>query len=95
MCQVRPSGCHDERVVYRITRTAAPDSLALDGRKIIGGAEVEMGVLACRYGGPDRRLTCLIPNAVWQFTVRADSLLGELRLQDGTKVRDVRTRRSQ
>jgi hypothetical protein len=33
-------------------------------------------------------------NGVWQFTIRGDSLLGELRLSDGIKVRDVRTARS-
>jgi hypothetical protein len=94
LCHVRPSACHDERVVYRITRTTAPDSLALDGRKIVDGAEVEMGVLACRFDAPSARLTCPIPNGVWQFTIRGDSLVGELRRSDGTKVRDVRTGRS-
>ena len=94
LCQVRPSACNDENVVFRITRTTARDSLALDGRKIVNGAEVEMGVLGCRLDAPGARLTCPIPDAVWQFTIRGDSLVGELRLSDGTKVRDVRTERS-
>lgn len=94
LCQVRPSACKDESVVFRITRTTARDSLALDGRKIVNGAEVEMGVLGCRLDAPSARLTCPIPDAVWQFTIRGDSLVGELRLSDGTKVRDVRTERS-
>jgi hypothetical protein len=94
LCQVRPSACHDESVVYRITRTTARDSLALDGRKIVNAAEVEMGVLGCRLEAPSAQLTCSIPDGVWQFTIRGDSLVGELRLSDGTKVREVRTRRS-
>ena len=94
LCQVRPSACHDEIVVYRITRTPVRDSLALDGRRIVDGAEVEMGVLGCRLDASSARLTCPIPNAMWQFTIRGDSLVGELRLSDGTKVRDVRTVRS-
>ena len=94
LCQVRPLACNDESVVFRITRTTARDSLALDGRKIVNGAEVEMGVLGCRLDAPGARLTCLIPGAVWQFTNRGDSLVGELRLSDGTRVRDVRTARS-
>jgi hypothetical protein len=93
LCQVRPSACHDESVVYRITRTPARDSLAIDGRKIVDAAEVEMGVLGCRFDAPNARLTCPMPNGVWQFTIRGDSLVGELRLPDGTKVRDVRTTR--
>ena len=94
LCQVRPSACHDESVVFRITRTTVRDSLALDGRKIVNAAEVEMGVLGCRLDGPSARLTCPIPGGVWQFTIRGDSLVGELRLSDGPKVRDVRTARS-
>ena len=94
LCQVRPSACHDEIVVYRITRTPARDSLAIDGRRIADGAEVEMGVLGCRLDASSARLTCAIPNGVWQFTIRGDSLVGELRQPDGTKVRDVRTARS-
>jgi len=94
LCQVRPSACHDESVVFRITRTTTRDSLALDGRKIVNAAEVEMGVLGCRFEAPSARLTCPMPNGVWQFTIRGDSLVGELRLSDGTKVRDVRTGRS-
>ena len=94
LCQGRPSACHDESVVYRITRTPTRDSLALDGRKIVNAAEVEMGVLGCRLDAPSARLTCPIPNGVWQFTIRGDSLVGELRRSDGAKNRDVRTGRS-
>jgi hypothetical protein len=94
VCQVRPSACHDETVVYRITRTTARDSLAIDGRKIVNAAELEMGVLGCRFDAPSARITCPMPNGVWQFTIRGDSLVGELRSPDGTKVRDVRTARS-
>lgn len=94
LCQVRPSACHDENVVFRITHTTIRDSVALDGRKIVNAAEVEMGILGCRFEAPSARLTCPIPNGVWQFTIRGDSLVGELRLSDGTKVRDVRTERS-
>jgi hypothetical protein len=93
-CQVRPSACHDESVVYRITRTPTRDSLAMDGRKIVNAAEVEMGVLGCRFEASSAQLTCPMPNGLWQFTIRGDSLVGELRLPDGTKVRDVRTGRS-
>jgi hypothetical protein len=93
-CLVRPSPCHDEIVVYRITRMSASDSLSLDARKIIDAREVEMGVLACRLSTPTASLTCPIPSGVWRFTVRGDSLVGELRLADGTRFRDVRTARS-
>lgn len=94
LCQVRPSPCHDENVVYRITRTSTGDSLALDGRKIVNAAEEEMGVLACLFNAPSAQITCRMANGVWRFTIRGDSLVGDLRRPDGTKLRDVRTVRS-
>lgn len=93
LCLVRPSPCHDEIVVYRITPMKAADSVALDARKIVRGQEEEMGVLGCRVA-PGSRLTCAIPRGVWRFSVHNDSLTGELRLLDDTRFREVRTVRA-
>jgi hypothetical protein len=93
VCLVRPSACKDEVVVYRITPAKASDSLTLDARKVVSGAEQEMGVLTCHFdsGG---KISCPIPRGTWYFFVRKDSLVGELRLPDNTKFRDVRTARA-
>ena len=93
-CLVRASPCKDEVVVYRITRTNASDSLSIDARKTVEGQEEEMGVLGCRLAESGGQLTCRMPNGVWRFTIRGNSLLGELRLPDSTKYRVVRTARS-
>lgn len=92
-CLVRPSPCHDEVVVYRITPTRTTDSLSMDARKIVRGQEEEMAVLGCRVAPPDR-LDCYMRNGTWRFHLRGDSLVGELRLPNGTKFRDVRTKRA-
>ena len=94
MCLVHPSSCHDETVVYRISRMKASDSLAVDARKVANGQETEMGVLTCRADGQGTQLTCTIPQGIWRLTFRGDSLVGELRLPDSTKFRDVRAVRS-
>jgi hypothetical protein len=94
LCTLRPSSCNDEVVVYRITRVKATDSLAIDARKIVSGREEEMGVLGCNSSTSGAQLTCNMPNGTWHFTIRADSLVGELRLPDNRKFRDVRTARS-
>jgi hypothetical protein len=91
---VRPSPCKDEIVVYRITRVNATDSLSIDARKIVNGQEEEMGVIGCRFAAPGAQLTCTMPNGVWRFAVRGDSLVGELRSPNNTKYRDVNTARS-
>jgi hypothetical protein len=93
-CTVRPSTCNDEIVVYRIARVNGSDSLTVDASKIANGHEDDMGVIGCRSAGSGAQLTCAIPNGVWHFTIRGDSLVGELRLPDNRKFRDVRTTRS-
>ena len=95
LCTVHPSPCHDEVVVYRITREKTRDSLSIDARKIVNGQEEEMGVIGCRATEQGSKLTCMMGKGVWAFTIRGDSLLGELRLPNKTKYRDVRTARSQ
>jgi hypothetical protein len=92
-CTVRQSACNDEIVVYRVSRLNTGDSLSMDARKIVNGQEEEMGVLGCRTTAPDQ-FTCSMPRGTWHFTVRADSLVGELRLLDSTRFRDVRAVRS-
>jgi hypothetical protein len=67
--------------------------VSVDARKIVNGQEEEMGVLQCRFGAASAQLVCAIPNGVWRFELRRDSLVGDLRLPDGTKFRDVRTAR--
>jgi hypothetical protein len=93
-CQVRPSACKDEIVVYRITRAKASDSVSMDAFKIINGQEDGMGTLACHVAASGASFTCTIPNAVWRFTIRGDSLTGELRRSDNTRFRDVHAARS-
>ena len=94
VCLVRPSACHDEIVVYRIARTNVADSMTMDARKIVRGEEQDMGVLACHFTSPNGTLTCAMPQGTWRFRIRNDSLVGELRLPDNTKFRDVRAVRS-
>jgi hypothetical protein len=94
LCRVRPSACKDEIVVYRIARVNGSDSLSLDANKIVNGKEEDMGVLGCRATASGAQITCTMVNGVWRFTIRGDSLVGELRLPDNRKFRDVSTTRS-
>jgi hypothetical protein len=95
LCLVRPSPCNDERTVYYITATKTADSVSMDARKIVNGAEEEMGILPCRFAPADRKLTCGIGRGTWLFTVSTDSLVGELRVENNVKFRDVRAARAQ
>jgi hypothetical protein len=92
LCKQRLSQCNDEIVVYQIKRVNAGDSLSVDGRKIVNGQEEPMGVIGCRIVS-GTQFRCPMPNGVWYFKVRRDSLLGDLRLPDNSPYRDVRTTR--
>jgi hypothetical protein len=94
LCLVRPSACHDEVVVYRIAPMTSRDSVSFDALKIVNGQEDDMGVLSCAVTSRGTDLKCPMRNGVWHFTIRGDSLTGEVRLTDGTTFRDVRTARS-
>lgn len=94
VCVARASTCKDEVIVYRIARQGGQDSLSLDGRKVVAGREEEMGVLACQLNAPRAYITCVIPSGTWRFRPRHDSLVGQLRLKDGTLFRNVNAVRS-
>jgi hypothetical protein len=94
-CTVHPSACNDERVVYRVSTLGARDSVSIDARKIVNGQEEEMGVLRCVVASaPRAQVTCTMPNGVWRLEARGDSLVGDLRLPNATKYRDVRSARA-
>lgn len=42
LCQIKPSPCHDEHVVYHITNTA-PRSYRIEAYKVVDGQEQYMG----------------------------------------------------
>lgn len=42
LCQIRPSPCHDEHVIYRFKKTA-PGHYTLDAYKVVAGVEQYMG----------------------------------------------------
>ena len=93
-CVVRPSDCTDETIVYRIVRKGINDSLSVDARKVVDEREQEAGLLACQLNAPRAYITCLVPEGRWRFTVRHDSLIGQLRLLNGTWVRELHAVRS-
>jgi hypothetical protein len=94
-CLVRPSACHDEDVVYYITRYK-PDrtKFSLRANKIVNGVEEDMGTLEpCTYTARTHAIYCPMPRTArpgdWKFKLTNNSLDGGLWLPDGRKFRDV------
>ncbi len=49
ICQVKPSGCHDEIAVYHISTSNKPTVYHVNGCRVVNGAEVSMGKLDFSY----------------------------------------------
>lgn len=76
LCQVKNSPCHDEVVVYYITKTNT-DSCNINGNKIVNGAEDYMGTLPCKF---DKKTNTLMSTAygLWNFKLEDGKLKGTL-----------------
>lgn len=78
ICQVRNSPCHDETVVYYISKADVRDSFNISAYKIVNGKEEEMGVLGCKADRRNNRLQSGSSNNTWNFTFQKGVLDGTL-----------------
>jgi hypothetical protein len=90
LCQVRPSPCHDEHVVYRIA--ALGDGYRIAAYKLVAGKRDYMGDLDLAWAG--RRLVGSTRDrsgqaSRWTFTVAGDHLSGRLVTPDGRLYRKI------
>ena len=82
LCQVKNSPCHDESVVYYITKGNTADSCNILANKIVNGAEEEMGIVACRFDKTNNELSSAADNALWNFKLKEGKLHGTLVLRN-------------
>jgi hypothetical protein len=79
LCQIKESPCHDEVVVYHVSRGAAEDRVVITMNKVVEGKEEEMGSVDCVDGGGRGVLTCNTDGrGVWSFTLAGDAMTGTL-----------------
>lgn len=77
ICQVKNSPCHDEVVVYHISKAPGTDSFSVMANKIVNAKEEEMGTIPFKF---DRKNNQLISTAygLWTFTVKGNDMEGTL-----------------
>src|SRR5215470_12964212 len=90
ICVVRDSPCHDEHVVYEISRDLTPQSAAanaqrlewkMDAYKIVSGEKQPMGSLRCSFDETKKNLSCLTKARTevdWEYFFDGDTLRGTL-----------------
>jgi hypothetical protein len=79
LCQVKNSPCHDETVVYYISKTNKENILEMNANKIVNGEEVEMGKIQFRFDKETEQIISISqPNAIWTFKRKGNTLEGTL-----------------
>ena len=86
-CTVPNSPCQDEHVLYQIAEDKKnPYQLNVDGYKIVDGAPVFIGTLACSFESKTGALSCTSSNKDnddFEFHVMGDVMSGRLLLDHG------------
>jgi hypothetical protein len=94
LCEQKNGPCHDENVVYHISKAAAENTYTVLANKIINGEEEEMGTLNCIYNKPKQTLTCKMKDrqqreGVWEFIIKGNRMSGTLILNGSTLFRRI------
>jgi hypothetical protein len=77
ICQMENSSCHDETVVYHISKNKGVDTFYINAGKIINGVEVGMGILPFVYNKKTNHLTSSV-YGIWTFIIEGTKLEGTL-----------------
>jgi|1186.fasta_scaffold100866_2 hypothetical protein len=91
-CQVKPSPCHDEQVVFRFSHPEG-EKIRVQGDKIVDGKAVTMGVDDWSYDATSQALTYEIPRGTWKLIVDGDEMNGTLITHDNVLFRKVHVHR--
>jgi len=98
LCQVKPSACHDENVVYHISKKSA-NVYTIQANKIVNGAEEDMGTFdSVVYDETKQTLTFTMKDRqgrsnVWLFKLDSMQMHGTL-TQEKTLFRIVELKKS-
>lgn len=89
ICQIKNSACHDEAVVYRISKNKGVDSFYIDAGRIVNGTEVDMGILPFIYNKKTNQLVSTAYNGIWTFNIEPGKMEGTL-LSHGELYRKIK-----
>jgi hypothetical protein len=81
ICQMKNSPCHDEIVVYYITKDVGADKFLINASKIVNGVAEEMGTLHFVFDKKSNKLTSN-EYGIWTFNLENHKLEGTLVVHD-------------
>ena len=85
LCQVKNSPCHDEIVVYHISKDVAAKSYKMIANKIVNRKEDYMGTINFTYDDKQNIFVSVdsARNARWEFKLTGSTMKGTLMYQGG------------
>lgn len=93
LCQVRPSPCHDENVVFRFSKPQG-DKISVQADKLVDGKAVTMGVSEWTYDKSSGKLIWEMPRGTWKLVVDGDTIDGTLIVPNNVVFRKIHLNRS-
>lgn len=80
LCQVKNSPCHDEVVVYHISKDSTGKSYEVIANKIVDGKEDYMGTIPFTYDDKQKVFVSVdnVRNAKWEFKITGSTMKGTL-----------------
>jgi len=80
LCQIKNSPCHDEVVVYHISKDSNGKSYEVIANKIVDGKEDYMGTIPFTYDSKQKVFVSVdsVRNARWEFKIAGSAMKGTL-----------------
>ena len=80
LCQIKNSPCHDEVVVYHISKDSNGNSYEVIANKIVDGKEDYMGTIPFTYDSKQKVFVSVdsVRNARWEFKITGSTMKGTL-----------------
>ena len=80
LCQIKNSPCHDEVVVYHISKDSTGKSYEVIANKIVDGKEDYMGTIPFTYDSKQKVFVSVdsVRNARWEFKITGSTMKGTL-----------------
>lgn len=80
ICHIKNSPCHDEQVVYHISKDTGPNKFQVIANKIVDGKEDNMGTLGFIFDPQKETFICIDDerNARWEFQKKGEQMSGKL-----------------
>ena len=80
LCQIKNSSCHDEIVVYHISKDSSGKSYQVVANKIVNGKEEYMGTLPFIYDDQQKKFVSVdsVRNVRWEFKLTGNEMKGTL-----------------